>query len=666
LLTLPSETVPGTPVSAVLDLPDAVLDLEITPNRPDCLSLLGLARELGALYDLPHRRPAVELTEQGRPVADWAQVTVADNERCPHYTARVLTNVTVAPSPAWLQRRLERAGVRSINNVVDITNYVMLETGQPLHAFDYDLLAGGRIVVRRAAADEKLTTLDGLKRVLTPDMLVIADGEKAVALAGIMGGADSEIRAATRTVLLESAIFAPDPIRRTARGLGLSSESARRYERGVDPAQAEWASRRAAALLAQWAGAQAAPGVLDVFPAPPAPVEITCRRGRLETLLGLPAATADLARAFTRLGIEVLTQDQDAVTVRVPSFRPDLTREVDLIEEYARLDGLDRIPATPPRSTIIPGAADAPSALRRDRVRQILVALGLREAMNYSLTTAATLDPFAPDPDQRRITLPHPISQDQSVLRTTLLPQLAATLAHNRGRQIETAALFELGRVYRLDAAGTPTEEEHVALGLLGPVGRPPVERRRPLAPAEAFLALKGILTECLQALGVTDWQAEPTAAPWAQPGTALRLTCQGATLGLLGLVTDEWRQRQRVSDPLALAELCLDGLPATAPRVTVAPPPAQPAIRRDVALWASAGVTHAAITACIRAHAPAELEQIELFDVFADPERERRSLAYALTFRAVDRTLTDEQANAFHEAIKTGLQTDLALELRT
>jgi len=718
LLELDARWAPGTPLAEVLGPPETVLELEVTPNRPDCLCLIGIAREVAALYGTQLRRPEIQLAEHEPGVEQLTRVTVEDAVGCPRYTARILAGVQIGPSPAWMQRRLELAGVRAINNVVDITNYVMLECGQPLHAFDQALLAEGRIVVRRARPGEKMATLDGLGRDLTPSMLIIADARQPVAVAGVMGGAGSEIRAATRTVLLESACFQPADIRHTARQLGLATESSYRFERGVDLAGVEWASRRAAALMAACAGAHCARGVLDVGAAPPAPRSIRCRYEVIRARIGVAVPDENIRAIFQSLELTVqspatsvvggasatlqsgetppcsakpATQGEEeslrstsspergagspaheeaasgVCEVTIPSFRPDLAREVDLVEEVARLHGLERIPAPTPRAQLVAGAGDRP-ALALALCRQHLVGLGLREIMNYSFVAASLLDQFDPADAPRRLVLPNPVSQEEGVLRNALAPQLVATLGRNHARQLPAAALFEIGRVFQRDAQGQPAEEEHLVLGLMGAVGSAGLDRRQPPSAEETFLGLKGLWEALLQALHVRAWTCRAAPCPQGAAGWSVALFVDEQPVGTLCLLRAELARAWRLIAPVAVLEARLAPLlPRAFDVARVATPAPYPSIRRDMALLVPRTLQHAEIVRLIRRAAPPELENVELFDIFEGESlgAERQSIAYACTYRAADRTLTDAEANAYHDRIKAAVKVELGVEVR-
>ncbi|MBU0679145.1 MAG: phenylalanine--tRNA ligase subunit beta [Verrucomicrobia bacterium] len=656
----------GTPLSDVFGPPDVVLDLEITPNRPDCLSMIGIAREVAAMYRTRLRLPEFELAESDAAVEELTKVCVDDPAGCPRYTARVLKDIVIGPAPQWMQRRLTLAGIRPINNIVDITNYVLLECGHPLHAFDQTLLDGGRIGVRRAKKGEKIATLDEIDRELTTDMLVITDAMKPVAVAGVMGGAGSEIRDDTSTVLLESACFDQSSVRHTSKALGLTTESSYRFSRGVDIGGVEWASQRAAALMAEHAGAKIARGVIDVYPKPAQATEVPCTWRKVNSLLGLQASADEMTLVFESLGLEVKEPNEEGCTVVVPSFRRDLTREVDLIEEFSRIHGLDKIPSPFPRAEVVPDAEDRHA--RAVKVcRDHLVGLGLREIMNYSLVSEQLLDLFDSSNKDVRIVLPHPISADQSVLRTSLIPQMVETIGRNRARQISEGSFFEIGRAYFKDGKGT-REVERLSIGLLGPVGRPLLKKRQPLSNTEAFLWVKGALEALLEAQGICDWSVQPKEMALYEPGQSMSILIEGKEAGSMGLVRKRIRSEWRLSDPVPVIELSVLPLLTAFQAVSPIRPVAQyPSVVRDMAILLPEAITHAQIMEIITNAAPKELESARLFDIFSGEGLGdgMKSMAYSLTYRSLERTMTDEEANGLHEAVKDAVRKALGVEVR-
>ena len=653
---------------------DVVYDLEVTPNRPDLNSVIGIAREIAALTGNPLRLPVVggRKTEGGTPAAgegieSLVAVRVEAAELCPRYTAQVIRGVKVGPSPDWLRVTLEKAGIRSISNVVDVTNYVMLETGQPLHAFDYHLIAQGAagrptIVVRRAAAGEKFRTLDNQERTLTGDMLLIADAQKGIALAGIMGGANTEINAQTTDVLIESACFQPTNIRRTSKALGLRSESSYRFERGADIGISGWAGRRAADLILETAGGQLAEGMAEARAAAEPPREITLHFSRSKNLLGVAIPHADQVAFLTRLGLTVTGQTPGEATFQVPTWRVDLKRAVDLIEEVGRLFGVDKIPSTPPRGALGSNAYDAVYD-QISEVRRILTGLGLHEAQGQTLIAEAAARLTAGEV----VALENPLSSDMNVLRPSLLPGLLDSLRINVSRQNGDVGLFELGRVFTA-TEGRPKEERRVAIALTG----------RRLAPFWSgddrdatfdIFDLKGLAEELLEQFGVRGvvFAKNPASTPLLLESAAITLGGK-LPLGELGRLLPALVKQYDLRDAVYLAEFNLDTLLAkrNAAKAFKALPQF-PSSRRDVAMLVPEAVTHQAVLAAVKQAKPVNLESVELFDVFRGkhvPEGQK-SLAYAFTYRAADKTLTDGEVNAAQEKLVAAFKAQLAATFR-
>jgi phenylalanyl-tRNA synthetase beta chain len=642
---------------------DVVYDLEVTPNRPDLNSVIGIAREIAALTGHPLRIPEVQVPSSEFRVQDLVAVRIEDPDLCPRYTARLVQGVAIGPSPDWLRSTLEKVGLRSINNVVDVTNYVMMEIGQPLHAFDYHLIARAAdgkptLVIRRAQPGELFITLDEQKRTLTGDMLLIADEQKGIALAGVMGGQNSEINDRTVDVLIESAYFKPQNIRATSKAVGLRTDASYRFERGADVAINDWASARCAQLILQTAGGRLAEGLVDAYPQPFSPRQITLRYARTDDLLGVKVPAARQVTMLQSLGLEPLGQTNESATFGIPTFRVDLKRETDLIEEVARLYGVDQIPATPPRDAIGAHAFDAVCD-RLSEARRILAGLGLNEAQGQTLISKSAF----PVPQVEWIELANPLSSDMNALRPSLLPGLLDSLRHNLSHKNADVALFEIGRVFsRSDAQ--PREEWRVALALTG--------RRHPPfwsgADRDATFDshdLKGFVEEFLDQFGLRGVtyakRAEPT--PLFLESAAIALGGK-LPLGELGQLLPALAKRYDLRDAVLLAELNLDQLLARRnPSKSFKPLPAFPTVRRDVAMFLPEPVTHEAVLAAVRQARPANLESVELFDVFRgrNVPAGQKSVAYAFTYRHAERTLTDAEVNATHEQVvaqlKQGLQ---------
>ena len=668
LLVLDSKYPAGLPLVEVLPRPDTVFDLEITWNRSDCLSIIGIAREFAALLERPVKLPDVSFPENGEPVHKLADVRVEDPVLCPRYTARVLTTVKDGPSPEWMRRRLELCGVRPISLIVDVTNYVMLECGQPLHAFDYHHVADHTIVVRRARAGECLSTLDNLVRKLDDQMLVIADPRAALAVAGVMGGAGSEIAVgSTDAVLLESATFAAPSVKRTSTILNLKTESARRYERTVDPGLADWASRRASALLVAHGSATAAKGVIDVDNRPAGPRRVALRFRRCREVIGVLLDEGHIIQVLASLGLRLVERTSDHAIFAIPSWRVDLEIEADLIEEVARIHGLAAIPDQAPQTVAVAGADDAGVCAVR-LCRHAMLGLGFTEAMNYSFLSAPEMDAFDTRLAGRRLVLPNPVSADYAVMRDSLLPQLTGALGRNSARQADAVTLFEMGRVFWRDAEDNPAEEERIALGLCGPAGRGALDCRRAVTNEESALWLKGAVEALAAKLHAGVITLRSATHPGMEPDWAAEILLNDEPIGVLGLVSSALRHPYRMTSPMAVAEMKLLPLLAQVGRVSPAQNvPQFPSVRRDLAFVAPRSVKHGEIVAAIRQAGVADLTDVALFDIFENKEigREKRSLAYTLEFRSLSRTLTDDEVNLSLQKIILALKQTLPVEIR-
>jgi phenylalanyl-tRNA synthetase beta chain len=670
LLILPTDAPIGKPFGEYLGRSggDVVYDLEVTPNRPDLSSVIGIAREIAAVTGNSLRIPEVRSQKSEARTENLVAVKIEDAELCPRYTARVIKDVKIGPSPDWLRSTLEKVGIRSISNVVDVTNYVMLETGQPLHAFDYHLIAKGKdgkptIVVRRAAAGEKFKTLDNQERTLTSEMLLIADETKGIALAGIMGGANTEINDRTFDVLIESAYFSPVNIRRASKQLGLRSESSYRFERGADVGICDWASQRAAQLILETAGGQLAEGVVDVHPKPAEAKQITLRFSKCKDLLGVGISHAEQIGFLAKLGLAIVKQEPGKCTFTIPSWRVDLKREVDLIEEIERLYGVGKIPATPPRGAIGANAFDA----IYDQIaeaRRILTGLGLNEAQGQTLISRVEARNAK---DEEIVALANPLSSDMNVLRPSLLPGLIHSLRHNVSHKNYDVALFEIGRVFT-GQNGTTKEERRVAIAITGQRAMPfwsGGERDAKLDASD----VKGAVEEFLDHFGVRGVafaRRTETTAMFLESAT---IALGGKLpLGETGQLSPALAKTYDLRDAVFLAELNLDQLLARRnPAKSFKPLPQFPAIRRDVAMLVPEATTHESVLQTVRKTKPANLETVELFDIFRGknvPEGQK-SLAYAFTYRSQEKTLTDAEVNAGHLKIVEALKQNLGATVR-
>ena len=665
ILVLDGGPAAGSPLADVLPLGTDVLELEVTPNRADCLAIYGVAREVHAASGAPLGSPpwAADIGSlDGAPPG--ITVTVECPDLCPRFTARVFEDITIGPSPPWLAARLLAAGQRPISNVVDLTNYVMLLTGQPVHAFDLDAVAGGELTVRRARAGEQLETLDGSMRTLEEGMVVICDADGPTSLAGIMGGARSEVGEGTTRVLLEAASWDGATLQRTGLALGIRSEASSRFEKGLSRRSTLEAQAVASTRFVELCGARLLPGTVDVGgPGPQAP-PITLRPRRVWELLGAEVAPERCEEILRSLGFAV----DPGLRVTVPHFRwADVTREVDLIEEVARIDGLERLPATLPPRREAAGLLTHAQRVRR-RAEDALAARGLSEIAGWSFADPALPDRLRTGPDdpmRRVVTVENPLSESLSILRPTLLGSLLDAAAHNAARGLADLALFESGTVFRTAAEGPLADEHHgLAVLLVGRL-RPQSWRGEPARLADFFSA-KGLLAGVLDALGV-GWRLEPGEWAFLHPGRAATVLAGERRLGFLGelhpLVADAWDL-----GPSAVWAIDLGAVAALAPEVARYEPfGAFPSVREDIAVILGDGVPADEVVGVVRAAGGESLARVEVFDVYrgAQVGEGRVSLALHLEFRAPDRTLTDAEVAERRAAIAAALAARLGGELR-
>jgi phenylalanyl-tRNA synthetase beta chain len=724
-LTLDAELAPGTPLADVLAISTDVLELEITPNRPDCLGVYGVARELHAATGAPLApEPWLEDPGSEGPLAG-VQVSVECEDLCKRFTARAFENVTIGPSPPWLKARLSAAGQRPINNVVDITNYVMLLCAQPLHAFDLDRIAGATLTVRRAREGEQVTTLDGQTRTLDGEMVVIDDAHGPTSIAGIMGGERSEVQSDTTRVLMEVANWSGPNIHRTSWALGLRSEASSRFEKGLAPEQCSYAQALATRLMIELCGATLVPGTIDIATDGAPPQTIRLRERRVEEILGMPVPRARQAEILTALGFEVAEVDsplggqatpaegraaqpgaEGALDVTVPPVRrDDVTREADLIEEVARIHGLAALPATLPARRGAYGRLSKTQRLRR-RAVDALVGRGLYEAVGWTFTAPTLYDRLRlpeDDPRRRAPTLENPLSEDQSLLRTTLLGSLLDVAAHNSARGMADLRIFEMGTLFVLDgdsgagdgcaaedkratgasrgtaqpgasvdgaaaavdAAGETGVRERQALAMLLSGRIVPPAWGAPDPPRADVFAIKGVLETLGAALRV-ELECRPATQPFLHPGRSAVVLCDGEPLGWLGelhpLVARDWG-----IDAAAVMELELDRLLeiATAERA-YRDVISYPALGQDIAVVLPEHVPAATVLELVRQAAGELLAEVDVFDVYSGPQvgEGRRSLALSLSFRAPDRTLTDEDVAPLRARVVAALG-ELGGELR-
>ena len=657
ILILNDEGVPvGADFKRAMGLDDEVVDIEVEPNRPDFLSILGVAREVSVLTGVPLREVEIAVPETDEDASGVVRITIAAPDGCPHYLARLIRGVDAErPTPLRVQARLTAAGMRPVSNVVDATNYTMLELGQPLHGFDLDRLAGPSIDVRRAEVGEHLVTLDGVERSLAAEDLLICDAEKPVAIAGVMGGASSEVSASTTNVLLESAAFTREGILRTARRLDLHSEASHRFERGTDREGLERAASRAASLITEWAGGTVARGIANAGTVAPR-MWVGVRPSRASMLLDDDVGPDDAREVFDRLRMEQRGTDTE-IEVEVPGYRVDIDREVDLIEEIARIRGYDLIGSTVPSAGQAGGVP--PAYAFRTRVREALVRAGLREVSLLSFASDADL---ALTGDMDAVAVANPLQTEEGLLRTRLTPGILHAAARNRARGVDSVAIFEVGTVFRL---GDPVQERpKVAFLLNGRASAGWAEEERAFDALDA----KGVVEALMRELAVADWSLAGDPGPLFHPGRQAFITIDGERAGVLGEVHPAHARALDLDGRVAVAELEIDALmAASAPRFVFTDVPRFPPVRRDLAFIVREATPAGAVAARLRESAGELLSEAVLFDVFRGgslPEG-TKSLAFAVDFRAPDRTLEGEEADAAVHAIVAALAQAFGAELR-
>jgi phenylalanyl-tRNA synthetase beta chain len=647
----------GAPGQSLTDVvpgaEDWILSVNVTPNRPDALGHIGVARDVAALLGIAFRAPEIARPSRIAPPEESANATVelVDATRCPRYDAAVLRDVAVHPSPLWLRIRLHRLGVRPINNVVDVTNLVMLERGQPLHAFDLREVRGSTIVVRRAKDDEPIQTLDGVHRKLTSDDLVIADRERPLALAGVMGGEGSGIANDTNTVLLESAYFEPRGVRRTARRHGIHSEASHRFERDVDIGGVHRALVRAAGLLCDLAGATAVGNTIDAYPRAFVAPRVQLRLARIAAVLGVEVPETAVRAVLASLDFQIAAANEGVLDVQVPTHRPDVTREIDVIEEVGRVYGYGKVPSVLPPQTGARAGTRRDAGLRR-RIRTAMAALGLDEAVSYAFVSARDLESSGFGASTH-VRITNPLSEERSLLRPSLLPGLFRAAAHAQRHGVPGVRLFEVGTVFSPDAPqerGLAHEVSRVASVLTGP-------RDAYLARPSGvdFFDAKGVVEALARSLtrSTPAFEASGTPPPWAHPRRFARVMVNGHAIGLVAELHPDVREALDLPTSSVAAELDVAPLGNVRPLEPVRAPSRFPNVRRDVALLVERSQPAGAIGETLREHAGALCERVELFDRYEGKELPpgTHSLAFALWFRAEERTLTDDEVDRWREA---------------
>lgn len=659
----------GLPLEKALDLNDWILDVNVTPNRADCLCIVGIAREVAALTKQPMVFPREDKKEIKESSETQTTVIIERPDLCPRYVAKLILNVKIAPSPFWMRRRLTALGVRAINNIVDVTNYVMLELGQPLHAFDFDLLEERRIVVRTANPGETFTTLDGVERIMPAEALMICDGRKPVALAGIMGGLNSEVKAETRNILLESAYFDPMGIRRTAKRVGLNTEASLRFERGIDPNGSLKAAERAAYLMAKLAGGTIVKEAVDNYPKKIEPRKILLRANRVNQILGTALSAGEIHQHLEDLTLKVEAINSEKFEVTVPTFRVDIEREIDLIEEVARLYGYRQIPITLPLGRVGPERRGKTEKLAH-KARAILTACGFFEMINYSFLSPQVLKKLnliTSDPRCNLLMIKNPLSEDQAAMRTTLLPGILQTTRHNFNRQNFNLKLFEMGRVFFPRKGEELPEEVEMLAGVISGLR----EEESWYKPAEEcdFYDLKGALELLLEGLGVKEYNFRPGAnEPFLHPTKSAQIVANEKLLGILGELHPDTQGAFDLNQPVYIFEMNFSLLQElTAEKRVFQPLPRFPAIFRDLSFMVEEKILAGDLKRAIWEGGQGLVKEVRIFDLYRGKPIPpgKKSLAFRIKYQHAERTLTDEEINELHQKIIALLKERFGGELR-
>ena len=669
IMILPPETTIGSSFAEVMNLNDAVLELAVTPNRSDCLSIIGVARELAAITHAAARPPEIKMQETEPETASLTSITIEDDIGCPRYAARIVSGVKIGPSPLWMQQKLKKVGLRPLNNVVDVTNYVLMELGHPLHAFDYHKLEENRIVVRRARKDESIVTLDGAERALSEDMLVIADAANPVAVAGVMGGANSEVTEQTTTVLIESAYFDPKSIRRTSKALALSTEASYRFERGADYEMLIMALDRAASLMAELAGGTIARGMIDAYPRKFAPAEIDLRYQRIKRILGIEVAPDAVVSILASLGFEIISKEAETVSVRVPSFRPDVSAEIDLIEEVARIYGYDRIEPTYPQDTAVMSRGIQPRSLE-DEVRLIMKGCGFSEIINLSFGAPTDMEDFPetrPGENLKPIRMKNPLTEDASTLRSTLIPGLLKNLRANINTGNKNLKMYEVGKVYwPIDNEILPEEPVFICAAATG-LSRPVNWKGKP--SETDFFEMKGVAETVLESLCSAKITAARATHSGFHPGMCADLMLDGQSVGKIGEIHPGILEKHEITQKVYVFEINLTELQSWPPaRKTYQRLSRFPYSERDLAVVVDEQVEAADLEEAIVRAGGEFLTGVLLFDIYRGKQagEKKKSLAFSLRFQSSERTLTDDEIAAACKTIMGALEKEFGAKLRT
>ena len=660
-------TMAGLEITSITDIDgDHIMEIEVTPNRPDCLSVLGIARELSAASGIAIKLPdSVKKNFMKKGSArGGVKIEIADKSACPRYVGCIMKNVKVEPSPKWLAERLNAMGVRSVNNVVDITNYALFELGQPLHAFDLDKLKGKRIVVRRARKGESIVTIDGINRVLSPNILVIADEVRPIAVAGIMGGKDTEITSKTSNILIESACFEQVVIRKACRELGLASESSYRFERGVDQGMIFASSVRAQELVKEIAGGKTAGGMSDIGPGIEKEKEITLSLDDVARILGIDISPERIKDIFKRLNLGPIKKT-DKISVTVPSYRRDLNRDIDLIEEIARLYGYDkvppRLPSFTPQKTY---QLEKRTTSLENEIRKILCGAGLNEIMTYSLTSRDSIE-YLGISLENLVSLRNPMSSQQEIMRPSLLSELLGVLNWNLNRKNTLLQLFELNKVYIMNKeSGQADEIMRLSIGICGNKPGNWKEKPRDLD----FFDLKGIIEILMDSLGAAGYRLEKTEHLSLKENMSIAINAGGRVCGAFGEVKEDVARKFDIKRKVYLAEISLDALLGCANlKKTFRPLPKYPSVKRDIAILLDDTINASSIYDVIKEEARQLVKSVEVFDLYKGRQIQegKKSLAYTIQYRSDERTLNDKEVNDIHKKVQDALIKRLGAQIR-
>jgi phenylalanyl-tRNA synthetase beta chain len=649
---------------------DVVFDFEITHDRADCMSIFGIAREAACVFGLELKHPDLRVNEEGPQVDELASVKIMSPDLCRRYMARVITEVKIGPSPEWMQKKLIACGIRPINNVVDITNYVMLELGQPLHAFDLDRIPDGAIIVRRARDGESIVTIDGETRELSEDMLVIADKKSPVAIAGVMGGESTEVQESTTQVLLEAATFDSVSVWRTQRALKMRTEASVRFSRGLWPENARLGLDRAAMLMAELKVGKVSRGTVDEYPGARPPIHIRLRPERVNRLLGTVIPRDEMKLILMRLGFILNERDEGSYRVIIPDHRMDVLQEEDLVEEIARIYGYDKIPATVPKGAP-PEIRLNPERRFESKVGEILRSSGLTEVNTMTFTSEAVCDELrlpSEDIERGKVKIKNPISSDYTMLRTTLFVSLVDVLRRNASRQRDDVAVYEIGKVFRWHDPDSilPCERKMIGLAAMGKLEQP--NWRTPGEDVD-FFHMKGIIEALLEGLGIFGYSFEKATHPTLHPGRTAKVLVEGEDIGCFGQIHPAVREALGLKKSAYLGELdCEKLLRRMSQDIKVRQLPRFPAVTRDIAVVVQRGVESRRVEDKIWEAGESLVESVHLFDIYEGPQvtPDHKSLAYSITYRSPDRTLTDEEVAEVHGRIVEGITSALGASIRS